>query len=144
MSEELQQRLYQALDALPLVDSHSHTQPLQPSARSLWDILGYHYYTELAHASGMSRSVVLDPTLSDSERVCLLVKHLPALENTVQYQWFIELARTFFGFEDDRLTASNWEPLAATVATRTADPAWSSHVLKTTGLCRVFTACLFV
>ena len=45
-----------ALEAVPLIDPHSHIDPLHPAAKSLDDILGYHYYTELAHSAGMSQT----------------------------------------------------------------------------------------
>ncbi len=53
MSLELRQRLFAELDALVLVDAHTHINPHQPAAQSLADILGYHYFTELAHSAGM-------------------------------------------------------------------------------------------
>ena len=38
-----------------LIDPHTHIKPLQPASQTLADILGYHYYTELAHSAGMPR-----------------------------------------------------------------------------------------
>ena len=55
MSGELRQRLFGELDALVLIDPHTHINPHQPAARTLADILGYHYYTELAHSAGMPK-----------------------------------------------------------------------------------------
>ena len=46
-------RLVAEVDKFPLIDPHSHIDPLAPTAKSLDDILGYHYYTELAHSAGM-------------------------------------------------------------------------------------------
>lgn len=37
----------------PIFDPHSHIDPHRPAARDLDEVLGYHYYTELAHSSGM-------------------------------------------------------------------------------------------
>ena len=45
--------LESALAAVPIFDAHSHLDPRAPAARSLDDILGYHYYTELAHSCGI-------------------------------------------------------------------------------------------
>ena len=57
-ADDLVQSLTAALDAVPLIDPHSHIDPLSPASRSLDDILGYHYYTELAHAAGMPQDVL--------------------------------------------------------------------------------------
>lgn len=138
MSDQLRNRLYHELDSLVIVDSHTHIQPLQPTARSLWDILGYHYYTELAHAAGMPSSTILAADLTEAQRVRALVDFLPALENTIQYQWFSEIACSFFDFEDEKLTANNCEALAATVAARTARPDWARAVMESSGLSSVF------
>ena len=54
--DRLAQDLYTEICHIPLIDPHSHINPHQPTARSLDDILGYHYYTELAHSAGMPRS----------------------------------------------------------------------------------------
>ncbi|MCZ2341913.1 MAG: hypothetical protein LC104_08975, partial [Bacteroidales bacterium] len=50
-ADSLTQDLQAALDAIPLIDPHSHIEPLSPVSRSLDDILGYHYYTELANSA---------------------------------------------------------------------------------------------
>ena len=37
----------------PIFDPHTHIDPHRPAARHFEEILGYHYYTELAHSAGM-------------------------------------------------------------------------------------------
>ena len=76
MSEELQQRLFAELDSLVLIDPHTHINPLNPASETLADILGYHYYTELAHSAGMAREAIEDPLLSPKEKVGRLVEGL--------------------------------------------------------------------
>lgn len=58
MSLELRNRLYAELSELTLIDPHTHINPHQPASRNLADILGYHYYTELAHSAGMPREEI--------------------------------------------------------------------------------------
>ena len=53
MSQDLRKRIFTELDALILIDPHTHINALQPAAQNLGDILGYHYYTELAHSAGL-------------------------------------------------------------------------------------------
>jgi len=55
MSLELTRRLTAELNRIPLIDPHSHINPHAPASRTLADILGYHYYTELGHSAGLAR-----------------------------------------------------------------------------------------
>ncbi len=68
----------------PIYDPHSHIDPHRPAARNLDEVLGYHYYTELAHSSGMPAERVA-PDLPTSERVRHLAENLDRFDNTVQY-----------------------------------------------------------
>src|SRR5437867_1498102 len=96
------QALYDEICHIPLIDPHSHIDPRRPTARSLDDILGYHYYTELAHSAGMDK-VPLGPNADPRERVRAIVYHMASFDNTVQYQWFLEIARAFLDYQGDRL-----------------------------------------
>ncbi len=138
MSAGLVQRLLAELDRIPLIDPHSHINPLAPASTSLADILGYHYYTELAHSAGMPRAAIEEPGLSPREKVARLVPRLHDLENTVQYSWLIEMCRRFFGFEDDALTPLNWEVLYDRAARILNQPDWETQVLQKSGLVSVF------
>jgi glucuronate isomerase len=111
------------------VDPHSHIDPHAPAARSLADILGYHYYTELAHSAGVPRDRIEAPGLAPEERVERIVAGLGPLSNTIQHAWLMEIARDLFGFEGDTLDRSNWRPLADLVASRTAAADWEETVL---------------
>src|SRR5205085_1214068 len=95
-----------ALAGVPLIDPHSHIDPLSPVSRSLDDILGYHYYTELAHSAGMSQAL-LAKDADPRERVREIVKYMDRYDNTAQYGWFVDIARTFLGFDEKttRITA---------------------------------------
>ena len=64
---ELRQRLFDELDALVLIDPHTHIDALRPASRTLADILGYHYYTELAHSAGMPREQIEEPELGPDQ-----------------------------------------------------------------------------
>ena len=125
-----------ALERLPILDVHSHVDPHAPVAANLGDILGYHYYTELAHSAGLpkERIEVDDP----KEKVANLVPTLERLDNTVQLSWFVELARTFYGWDGDRLTRENWEDLYDESERQMADPGYTRRVIETTNLERVF------
>src|SRR4051812_22482798 len=93
------------LSTVPLIDPHSHIDPLNPVSKSLDDILGYHYYTELAHSAGMSQTP-LGKDVPPRERVRAILGHIDRYDNTAQYGWFVDIARTFLGYEGDRITAA--------------------------------------
>src|SRR4051812_15943042 len=54
--DTLASTLFDELCRIPLIDPHSHIDPFAPTARGLDDLLGYHYYTELAHSAGMGHA----------------------------------------------------------------------------------------
>ncbi|HEY1065498.1 MAG TPA: glucuronate isomerase, partial [Pirellulales bacterium] len=138
MSEDLVARLFAELDRLVLIDPHTHINPLAPASTNLADLLGYHYYTELAHSAGLARDRIEAPGLSARDKVAVLVEHLQPLENTIQYSWLIELSQKFFGFQHEKLTPQNWESLYDAVEQRGKSPDWADQVLKASGVEAVF------
>ena len=136
-STELEQRLLDQIMSIPVVDVHSHVPHTSPCARSLRDLLGYHYFTELAHSAGMSKEVLADDN-PDEQMLPQLIEAMEALDNTVQYSWMIELAQELFDFQDQRLTRDNWQGLADEVAQRANDPGREQEVLDRASIERVF------
>src|SRR5580704_6732785 len=102
MSQTLTERLLSELNQIRLIDPHSHINPHAAASKTLADILGYHYYTELAHSAGLAREQIEEPGL---------VPRLRDIENTVQYSWLIGLCRAFFHFDAETITPANWEKL---------------------------------
>jgi glucuronate isomerase len=138
MSHELKARLFAELESIALIDPHTHINPHAPASKTLGDLLGYHYYTELAHAAGLERAKIEEPGLAPKEKVRRLVEWLEPLENTIQYSWLLEMCREFFDFQDDRLTAKNWEALYERAAKKMAAPDWEQQVLSKSRLEGVF------
>lgn len=138
MSQILRQAIFDELQLLPLIDPHTHINPLQPASTSLADILGYHYYTELAHSAGMPKSVIEEAGMDARQRVTRLLANMGPLENTVQYSWFMEIARTFFGFEGDRVEPRDADRLFDAAARRMASADWDKQVLSISKLDGVF------
>ena len=138
MSAQLSQRLLGELESLVLIDPHTHINPLDPASHTLADILGYHYYTELAHSAGLPREQIEVAGLDPKEKVRRLVPKLADIENTAQFSWLLEMCQAFFGFEDDRITLSNWEALYDTAAKKMAQPDWEEHVLHISKLEQIF------
>jgi len=112
---DVENRLLAEIFAIRAIDCHSHVPPESPHAQTLGDLLGYHYYTELAHSAGMPADAV-DLRKSDLERMTEIVARLDTISNTIQYSWLMEAARELFAFHAERLTPSNWTELAQVVA----------------------------
>ncbi len=136
-SAELEQRLLGEIMRIQAIDVHSHVPHGAPFATTLRDLLGYHYYTELAYSAGMSKKVI-DPETGDEEMLSGLVQAMSALDNTVQYGWMIELARELFGFEDRRLTRDNWQALDVAVSQKAKQPGREREVLRAANIEKVF------
>jgi glucuronate isomerase len=138
MSDQLRSRLFEALDAQVLIDPHTHINALSPASTTLADILGYHYYTELAHSAGMPRARIEEPDLDPKQKVGRLVERLGALENTIQSSWLIEMVQTFFDFRDELITPDNWEALYDRAQATMHAPNWAHTVLDRSKLQAVF------
>ncbi|HEV2971808.1 MAG TPA: glucuronate isomerase [Pirellulales bacterium] len=138
MSAELQKRLFAELNSIALIDPHTHIDPRHPASETLADLLGYHYFTELIHSAGMPREQIEQRGLHPKELVARLVGGLEPLENTIQYSWLIETAREFFGFDDERITAKNWESLYDRATSQMATRDWAERVLIKSGIETVF------
>ena len=138
MSSSLIQEVLEPLQSMRLIDPHTHINPHQAASQTLADILGYHYYTELAHSSGMPRQQIEEPGLAPKEKVGRLVPWLRTIENTAQYNWLVEMCQVFFEFDDDRITVENWESLYDRSLKKMQSPGWEQTVLDRSGLDQVY------
>lgn len=129
--------LTSALSSVPLIDPHSHIDPLKPVSKSLDDILGYHYYTELAHSAGMSQAA-LGKEVSPRDRVRAIIAHMDRYDNTAQYAWFVEIARSFLGFTGSKVTAHDADKLFDAAEKAFAQPDWEQQVFAKTKLEKIF------
>src|SRR5262245_50646961 len=136
-NDRLADDLFTAICEIPLIDPHSHIDPLRPVSRHLDDILGYHYYTELAHSAGMSKEP-LGPDVPPRERVRAILTHMDLFDNTVQHSWFLEIARTFLGFRGERLTARDADALCDAAERVFGQPDWETQVFKKSNLEKIF------
>src|SRR5260370_32674377 len=102
LHDQLARDLYTEICRIPLIDPHTHIDPRRPTARHVDDILGYHYYTELAHSAGMDKALlaVSDPR----ERGRALMYHMAPFDNTAHYMWIVESVRAFLRFLGERGT----------------------------------------
>jgi glucuronate isomerase len=136
-SDALAARLYERICQVPLIDPHTHIDPHRPAARGLDDILGYHYYTELAHSAGMDQWP-LAPEVDPRERVRAILGHMDRYDNTAQYGWFLDIARTFLGFQGNRLSPADADWLCDQAERLMARPDWEEQVIAKTNLEKIF------
>jgi glucuronate isomerase len=135
--DTLAEELYTEICHIPLIDPHSHINPHRAAARSLDDILGYHYYTELAHSVGMDKAP-LAPAVEPRERVRAILYQMTQFDNTVQYQWFIEICRAFLDYQGHRIGIADATWLCDKADKLMGQPDWEARVLRQTNLEKVF------
>ncbi|MFC1757184.1 glucuronate isomerase [Planctomycetota bacterium] len=138
MSVELRNRIYAELNSLELIDPHTHINALNPASDTLADILGYHYYTELAHSAGMPKSQIEEDGITPREKVRRLIENLGPIDNTIQYSWFVEMVRELVDVDVDRVDTSNWESIWDAADAKMNQPDWEQQVLAKTNLKAVF------
>ena len=136
-SDRLTRDLYTEICLIPLIDPHSHINPHAAAAKSLDDILGYHYYTELAHSAGMNQTP-LGKDVPPRERVRAILEHMPKLDNTAQYSWFLEIAQTFLGHKKDHVSADDCDVLCDAADRLMGQADWETQVLKKAHVEKVF------
>src|SRR5438270_7765107 len=137
LHDPLVRSLYTEICRIPLIDPHSHIDPRAPTARSLDDILGYHYYTELAHSAGMDQAA-LAPNAPPRERDRAILGFLDRLDNTAQYGWFLDICRSFLGFQGDCVAAGDCDSLCAAAEKTMHQPDWEAQVLAKTNVEKIF------
>ncbi len=135
--DRLTRDLYTEISKITLIDPHSHINPHAAASKSLDDILGYHYYTELAHSAGMNQSA-LGKEIPVRERDRAILEHLPRIDNTAQYSWFVEIAQAFLGFQGNRVGPEHCDALCDAADRLMAQPDWEKQVLKKTNVEKIF------
>ncbi len=146
MTSALANRIHDELRKTVLIDPHSHINPHTPASQTLADLLGYHYYTELAHSAGMPRELIEPvatagkpaPVIEPREKVSRMMQHLGAIDNTVQWSWMLDLCRNLFDWDEDRIDGSNWERLFDRAETVCQAKDWEEQVLKRSGVESIF------
>jgi glucuronate isomerase len=138
MSRELRNRIFDELHKIPLIDPHTHIDALRPASSNLADILGYHYYTELVHSSGVPREEIEGPQMEPRQKVERLLRRFDDLSNTVQYSWFVEIARELLGYPADRIGSQDADALWELAEQKMGQPDWADFVWQRSNLQAVF------
>ena len=137
MNDNLTDDLFNGLMQIPLIDPHSHIDPRAAASKSLDDILGYHYYTELAHSAGLSKSS-LGNDVPPRERVRAIIQQMSSFDNTAQYAWFLDIAKTFLSFEGNAITPNDTDYLFDKATEVFSQQDWEQQLFLRSNLEKVF------
>ena len=137
LPDRLARDLNAEIAKIPLIDPHSHIDPRHATAHGLDDILGYHYFTELAHSAGMGKEV-LAADVPPRQRVRTILAHLDRIDNTVQYSWFVDIARTFLGFKGQRIRVDDCDALCDAAEQIFGQADWAEQIFQRSNLEKIF------
>jgi len=138
LAQSTAQNITAQLSQIVLIDPHSHINPHSPTAANLADLLGYHYYTELAHSSGLATEKIEEPGISAKEKVARLMTTMRPISNTVQWSWMVDLCQNLFGWDEPTIDLTNWERLYDLVESTCGLPGWDDTVLKKSRIESIF------
>ena len=129
--------IYEEIKDDPIFDVHTHVVWASPVAGSAWDILKYHYFTEMAYTQGFPKKVLFDTTLSLRERTKEIVGYLPGMRTTAPYWWLIALSQKLFDFEHNFIGPENWEEFFQKVEEKSQGHNWLGEVKKLSNIERI-------
>jgi glucuronate isomerase len=136
-SEQLERRLLDQIQAIGVVDVHTRLSHRHPFATTLRDLLSMDYFTELAHSAGLDKGV-MEAGTPDEDMLPGVIKALPAIDNTIQYRWLMEVAQELFGFQHPHLSMENWEELATNIVEAANHTDREEKILRQAGIDLVF------
>ena len=130
-----------ALDALPLLDVHTHLCGARLAARGLHDILLYHMLVSDLYAAGCPSGARLtqfpgwpDPAEAH-RRLQEALPFLPCIQNTSGWWGVRIILRDLYGWQEP-ITRDNWQRLDDLIRERADDRAWARAILKRAGFQR--------
>ncbi|MBC7235323.1 MAG: hypothetical protein H5T69_05735 [Chloroflexi bacterium] len=141
MSTALVAELYGQIDALPIIDIHTHVDWKRPSARHIGDLLSYHYYTELIHSAEWQPGEAPTERFPYHDPQALartILSKLHLIDNTVQYDWWTTILREFLGLGPAEWAPENWQDLFERSARVMGHPDWPKEVVARSQIERVF------
>ncbi len=134
---ELIRLLFDEICQFPILDTHSHINPLSPAALTFEDLLGYHYFTELAHSSGMPKTAI-EGEKDPLARTHLILNYAKRFNNTIQFEWLEDIARNFLGFMGEQISAEDADKLWTLAERKMSQSDWASQVLRGSRVEKIF------
>ena len=136
MNSSLVTDLYQRIDALPIIDTHTHIEWQTPTANNIGEILSYHYYTELVNSTRFEREPI--PFDDPEELTKAVLPVLGLFANTVQHDWLMTISREFLEIAPSEWRPDNWRHIYERSVSVMGRTAWRNELIARSGIARVF------
>ena len=133
--QSLVKQLWIEINKLPIYDPHTHIRPEHASARSLAEILSYHYYTELINAAEYQPQGFPQDARQFTQ---VLLEKLPLIANTVQYDWLMSISEALYDIPRAEWKAENWASLFDRAQKVIDQPDYVQQVIKKSNIRCVF------
>jgi len=128
--------LFRRIDALPIVDVHTHVEWKTGTAANIGDILSYHYYTELTNAAEFQGGTF--PFDDPEELTRVILPKLRLIANTVQYDWLMTISREYLGIAPDQWHPDNWKAIFGRSVEVMGRPEWRDEMVAKSNIVKVF------
>ena len=136
MNSALIKELYERIDAMPIVDVHTHVDWKTGTAANIGEVLSYHYYTELTNSA---EYVAGKFPFDDPEALTeMILPKLALIRNTVQYDWLMTISREYLGLGPDEWRPENWEFIFDRSVEVMGRAEWRDEMIAQSNIVRVF------
>jgi|YNPNPStandDraft_1061719.scaffolds.fasta_scaffold03618_3 glucuronate isomerase len=136
MHSALVRELFDQIDALPIVDIHTHVQWKTGTAANIGQILSYHYYTELTNAAAFQEGKF--PFNDPAALTRTILPKLELIRNTVQYDWLMTISREFLEVDPADWRPENWQFIYDRSVEVMGRPEWREELIAQANIVRVF------
>src|SRR5262245_29754317 len=143
-SNQLVRQFVEALEAIPVIDIHTHLVGGKLGARGLHDVLLYHMVVSDLYAAGCPsggrlRPFPVWPTEEEARaRIVEAIPLLPKIRNTSSAGGVRIILRDLYDWHEP-VTAENWRRLDAMIRERADDRGWHHSVLDRLNILRTGT-----
>ncbi len=120
--------LFEEINRIRIIDPHSHIPPHAAAAKSIDDLLSYHYFTELAHSLGMPQTC-LAADFPAKERCREILRYVARMNNTAQYSWLLRILRTCLDYPKDTIDPADSDSLFDQSVRVFGEPDWEQRSL---------------
>jgi len=126
--DELTRKMKAHIDALPVVDVHSHLDGSHPDAKDARQILFYHYIVTELVSAGIPQEI-LSPEISVEESVRRSAPYFRRIRNTTTHWCLMQMLRDLYEFEAKGIDESNWRDVLEAIQAKTGRKDWYREIL---------------
>lgn len=120
--------LFDEIKGIPVVDIHQHLNPLSLSAKSIDDIVFYHYIVTELTSSGMPRRFFEE--FKGIDRLKVAMRYIKYIRNTSTFWCLKSILRDLYGLELKSLDEGAVEKLVNVLSNRFGDEEWAKSILR--------------